>query len=369
MSSRSPHAKAIDFVVRRDDLRDCAFVESTVPRESDLAPGQVLLAVDRFALTANNITYAVFGEAMAYWSFFPAAEGFGRVPVWGFADVVRSAHPGLAAGERVYGYLPMSTHLVVQAERVGDRSFVDATAHRQALPALYNHYTRVANDPHYRQSREAEQMLFLPLFMTAFMLDDFFEENTHFGARAVVIASASSKTAIGLAFLLARNASCDLIGLTSSANVPFVKGLGCYDRVLPYDGIETLAAGVPIAFVDMSGNGSVIGALHRHFRDAMKHSCVVGATHWERRGGEEELPGPPPTLFFAPAQIEKRAQEWGPGGLEERFAAAWGPFVESVAKWMTVVEHRGPDAVRRAYLDTLGGRARPDEGHILSLFE
>jgi len=368
MPSRSP-AGVVDFVVRRDDLRDCTFLERPAPRESDLAPGQVLLGIDRFALTANNVTYAVFGEAMAYWSFFPAAEGFGRVPVWGFADVVRSAHEGVSAGERVYGYLPMSTHLVVQADRVTDRGFVDATPHRQALPAVYNQYTRVANDPRYRKSQEAEQMLFLPLFMTAFMLDDFLADNEHFGARAVVIASASSKTAIGLAFLLASNASCDLIGLTSAGNVPFVKGLGCYDRVLPYDDIKTLPDSVPVAFVDMAGNGRVISTLHHHFRDKLKYSCVVGATHWDRRGGGEELPGPQPTLFFAPTQIEKRAKEWGPAGLEERFGAAWTPFVESVGRWMSVVEGRGQIAVRRVYLDMLEGRARPDQGHILSLLD
>jgi hypothetical protein len=369
MPSRSPNGRAVDFVVRRDDLGDCTFVEHPDPTTGELAPGQVLLAIDRFALTANNVTYAVFGEAMAYWSFFPAAEGFGRVPVWGFADVVRSAHEDLAVGERVYGYWPMSTHLVVQAERVADRTFADATAHRQPLPAVYNQYTRVANDRHYRKSREAEQMLFLPLFMTSFMLDDFLADSEHFGARAVVIASASSKTAIGLAFLLARNASCDLIGLTSAANVPFVKGLGCYDRVLAYDDVGTLAAGVPVTFVDMSGNGRVIATLHRHFQDSLKYSCVVGATHWDRRGGDEELPGPQPTLFFAPTHIEKRAREWGPAGLEERFAAAWGPFVESLGRWLSVVESRGRDAVRRVYLDLLQGRARPDQGHVLSLFD
>jgi hypothetical protein len=368
MPSRSPTA-VVDFVVRRDDLGDCTFVERQTSPDNDLAPGQVLLAIDRFALTANNVTYAVFGEAMAYWSFFPAAEGFGRVPVWGFADVARSAHPDVPVDERVYGYLPMSTHLVVQAERVTDLRFVDATAHRKNLPAVYNQYVRTAQDPSYRKGQEAQQMLFRPLFTTSFMLDDFLADNEYFGARAVVIACASSKTAIGLAHLLARNGSCDLVGLTSAGNIPFVKALGLYDRVLSYDDVGALPASVPVTVVDMAGNGRVISALHHHFRDQLKYSCVVGATHWDQRGGGEELPGPQPTLFFAPAHIERRAQDWGAAGLEQRVAAAWGPFVESVAKWMTVVEHRGPDAVRRAYLDTLGGRARPNQGHILSLLE
>ena len=42
--------------VKRDDWSECRFVDSETP--ADLAPGQVLFRVDRFALTSNNITYA-----------------------------------------------------------------------------------------------------------------------------------------------------------------------------------------------------------------------------------------------------------------------------------------------------------------------
>ena len=47
--------------------------------------------MDKFALTANNVTYAAFGDAMHYWKFFPGPDDeSGRVPVWGFADVADS---------------------------------------------------------------------------------------------------------------------------------------------------------------------------------------------------------------------------------------------------------------------------------------
>src|SRR3954469_14620437 len=99
-----------DFLVKRDDLRQTRITEAEVPALED---GQALLDVDRFGLTANNVTYAVFGDAMSYWDFFPASEGWGRVPVWGFADVRKSRADGLESGARVYGYLPPSSHLVV----------------------------------------------------------------------------------------------------------------------------------------------------------------------------------------------------------------------------------------------------------------
>src|SRR4051794_35594423 len=119
--------------VRRDDLRSTRVVE-TVPSPG---AGEALLRTDLFALTANNVTYAAFGAAMRYWDFFPASDdGWGRVPVWGFADVVESGVPGLREGQRIYGYFPMGTHLVVAPERVTDNGFVDGAAHRAALPPV-----------------------------------------------------------------------------------------------------------------------------------------------------------------------------------------------------------------------------------------
>ena len=111
------------------------------------APGEVVLRLDRFALTTNNITYAAFGDAMQYWSFFPTGqEGWGHMPVWGFADVVSSTVEGIDVGERFYGYFPIATHLRMQPERVTPRGFYDGAAHRQSLVSAYNQYTRVTQD-------------------------------------------------------------------------------------------------------------------------------------------------------------------------------------------------------------------------------
>src|SRR3712207_7802692 len=61
------------------------------PPRSTLFPSTTLFRSDRFGLTANNVTYAVMGDAIGYWSLFPASEdGWGRVPVWGYGDVVAS---------------------------------------------------------------------------------------------------------------------------------------------------------------------------------------------------------------------------------------------------------------------------------------
>lgn len=356
-----------DFYVARTDLEKCSVAEAAVP--DMLEEGQALLKVERFAFTANNITYAAFGEAMRYWEFFPAPEGQGQIPVWGFAEVVTSRAEGAAPGERVYGYLPMSTHLVVEPVKADAAGFFDGAAHRRELPVIYNHYVRCATDPGYAAKTEELQMLFRPLFMTSWLINDLLEDNDFFDGKAVILSSASSKTAFGLAFLLKAGTGARVIGLTSGGNVEFVEGLGCYDQVLAYDDITTLDASEPAVFVDFAGSGPLRSALHHFFAENLKYSCSVGASHWDQPRGGEALPGAKPTLFFAPSQAQKRAKEWGTAGLMARFAADWAAFLGPVSSWISVIEGRGPTAVEAVYLATLAGKVPPHEGHILSLWD
>jgi hypothetical protein len=348
--------------VKRDDLRSVRWSDEGT---ADLEDGQARLRVDKFALTANNVTYAVFGDAMSYWQFFPADEGWGRVPVWGFADVEASRTEGLREGDRVYGYLPMATHLVVTPARVNDGGFVDAAPHRAALPPVYNQYQGVTSE--HDPNREREYAILRPLFMTSFLIDDWLVDDAMFGAESVVIASASSKTALGLAQLLSTKEDVEVVGLTSAANAEFVSSVGYYDRTVEYDDIASLPADRPSVFVDMAGGGRVLGDVHRHFGDSLKQSCLVGATHWEESAPPADLPGPAPTFFFAPDRVVKRRADWGPGGLDARVSSAWTKFLESVDGWLTIVERRGRDELEATWLEVLEGRASPAVGYIVSL--
>jgi hypothetical protein len=366
-----PKSSAVDFLVSRTNLADCRFVPAPAAADLELAPGEAALAVDRFALTANNVTYAVAGDMMSYWGFFPAEAGWGRVPVWGFGDVVRSRHDAVAEGERFYGYFPMSSRLVIRPGRATPTSVVDTSDHRASLPPIYNQYLRTGADPLYDRDTEDRQMLFRPLFLTAFLLDDFLAERELGGARAVLLTSASSKTAIGLASILAANgrAPGGVVGLTSKRNAAFVEGLGCYDRVVTYDDVRSIAADTAVAIVDMAGDAALLETLHRHFGEGVKVSSLVGLTHHDRMGQPHDLPGAPPTFFFAPDRARKRAEEWGAAKLQQETARAWRSFLETSAGWIRIVHGRGPADVERVYRETLEGRARPDEGHVLSLRE
>jgi hypothetical protein len=269
----------------------------------------------------------------------------------------------------------MGSHVVLEPARITDSGFIDGAAHRKELHAVYNQYNRCSTDPGYRSDREAEIALLRPLFVTSFLIDDFLADNQFFGARTVVLSSASSKTAYGTAFCLARRRgtpeAVKVVGLTSSANVAYTQGLGCYDEVLSYDAVGHLPADVPTLYVDFSGSTEVRASVHRHFGDQLKYSCSVGGTHWDHLGGGKGLPGPRPVLFFAPAQIKKRSADWGMGGLMQHIATAWLAFMEPVTRadkpWLTVIRGQGAQDLQRTYLDLLDGKVPPQQGHVLSL--
>jgi hypothetical protein len=352
-----------DFLVKKSDLRETRIVESEPPA---VEPGQALLRVESFGMTANNVTYAVMGEAMSYWDFFPAAEGWGRVPTWGFATVERSEGSGVEEGTRLYGYLPPSTHLAVTPVSVDGGGFVDGSPHRAELPSAYHRYLATEADPFYTPDSEEMQMLLRPLFFTSFLIDDQLADEGLVGRGPIVISSASSKTAIAAAFLLSRRQGVELVGLTSADNTEFVAGLGIYGRTVAYDAIDSLERG-PATYVDVSGNGAVRQAVHSHFGEDLVHSMAVGVTHWEEFEGGGELPGPKPSFFFAPTRVTKRAKDWGRAGLEQRVAAAWHPFREWTAGWLRPIPGQGLEGARDAYLEVLEGRVAPEAAHVISL--
>lgn len=351
------------------DKQELSRAELIEKDNGQLAEGAVRLAIESFSVTANNITYAVVGDGFGYWNFFPAPDGKGIVPMWGHARVIESNHPDFVEGERVYGYLPMGTHLDVVPGNVSRSGFVDTAAHRQPMSPIYNQYSRLAADPEHDPEREGERMIFGPLFKTGFLIEYFMRNEDWFGAGQVILTSASSKTAMGLAAVAQqRSPEVKRIGLTSAGNVDFVKGTGLYDDVVAYDDVGSLDV-VSTVTVDFAGNAALLASLHNHFAEALKYSCLVGATHVEERGaglgGGDALPGPTPTLFFAPDHAVALFKELGPEGAGKQMAESWRYFLEAVGDTITIERHAGIDAARATYLDMLAGKLDPAVGIVI----
>lgn len=353
----------MDFEVNRTDFRRTRLVDEP-PRP--LRDGQIRLKIQRFAFTSNNISYALSGDMLDYWGFFPTQAPWGRLPAMGLSTVSESANPDIAVGGRYFGFHPLSTELCIDAVAAGS-GFRDVGAHRAEHAPAYVTFTDVAGDPGFRDEFADEYLLLRGLFMTSFLVDDFLDDNDRFGAVQVLVTSASSKTSIALAHCL-HERGVPAVGITSSRNVDFVESLGTYASVVTYDDIESLDRSTASVVVDMAGNADVRRSIHEHFADSLGYSCQVGATHWERaRSGGTPLPGPKPEFFFAPGQMVKRNRDWGLGELERRIGEAFTTFVEGSSRWLHVRRSAGPDAMTSVYAQMLEGQTSPDIGHVLSL--
>jgi hypothetical protein len=355
-------ADAVSLVVDRGGF--CPH-ELTIIRDRPDVPlggGQVRLAVDCFSLSANNLTYALLGDRFGYWSLFPMPEPWGIVPVWGFATVVETRHPEVAQGERLYGLWPMASQAVIEPGRINGRLIVENSPHRRPLSPAYNSYFRVAADPIHAPGTEDRQSVIRPLFITSYLLDGLVGRTAAWGSDTVVVTSASSKTALGLGWLLRRDRpGIRTIGLTSERHSGAITGLGIFDEVATYDALPDVSG---VAIVDFSGNQTLLDRLRGRSRPV--HLCRVGMTHG-RDAGEVSAEKPGEEFFFAPDAIIAAVAELGAAGFDAALANATRDFIDASRGWLTIDAVRGADAVRDAWSRVRSGHGDPTSAIVASL--
>lgn len=340
---------------------------------AQLSADEVLLEINTLGFSANNITYSIFGDKMGYWGFFPADDTWGIVPMWGFATVLESNHAEVKVGEKVFGYLPMASHLVITAGKTSPTHFFDISEKRKSISPVYDNYIRCATDPGYQVEREAWQLNYRPLFMTSFVLDDFVGEGlvaAEKPVKQVIITSASSKTAYGAAYLLnkhkvQRGLDYQVIGLTSEHNKTFTQGLGCYDQVLSYDEIAQLGKEQVSWVLDFAGNKSLLLNLQHQFTDKLDKLVLIGSTDVDAQKNKPDghLDS---EFFFAPSQVKKRTAQWGHAGFAERYAIAWQSFAVHMNDKVAVAQYSGVKAIEALYHTGLENKLNNEEINVLS---
>ena len=352
---------------KRSDPRQLRLVEH---EPAALADQAVRLVVESFAVTANNVTYALAGDQFDYWNFFPAPAGaadeWGVVPVWGHARIAASNHPDIRKGERLYGYLPMTEGFDILPGDISTSALVDRAAHRQPMSAVYNRYARLEADPEHDSTREGERMVYGPLFRTGFLLERFFRTRDWLDAEALVLTSASSKTAFGLASVAKhRSPGIERIGLTSSGNAEFCRSSGLYDRVLSYDAIDALSA-PPSVLVDFAGNASILRAAHERLGEGLRHSALVGMTHVAAAGEESgAMPGPEPELFFAPTHAIEAVDAMGAAAFGTEVVDSWTRFLDDLDGHVRIERRENLEAASEAFASLFDGSGDPAEAIVI----
>lgn len=348
--------------IQKDALMNSRQVESNL--SLDEHENAVILEVQTFGFSANNVTYALLGDRFGYWGFFPGSEGYGIIPVWGFAKVVQSNTDQLKVGELVYGYLPMATHILIHADKITKHGFNDAHPQRKSISPVYDHYLRCEADPTYSEAAETWILTFRPLFTTSFVLAYALADRMQAHKGSVFLTSASSKTAYGTAQIL-RGIMPDvrLVGLTSSGQVGFVNQTGCYDDVLSYDDLDESTVGEHDWLLDFAGDQGRLNKLRRNHPLANERTILIGATDVEAQGVREKLSVG--GVFFAPDEVRKFNKEWGPEEFQKRYFQHWQSFVKHFVPLLEEQKQSGAQAIVKQYQQFLGGRVDPKVMHVL----
>lgn len=368
----------MELQVQKHRLTDYRMIE--VP-DKILQPGEIRLSIDQFAFTANNITYGAAGDMLGYWQFFPAAEqaeehDWGVIPVWGFADVIESRCDEMPVGDRIYGYFPPADSVIMLPQHVKAGSFIDGIAHRQLLPPLYNRYTRVFAEPNYDRRNDVPRMLLAPLHLTSYCIWDHIKQQHWFNAEQVIIISASSKTSLGVAVALQRDGNTPtVIGLTSAANMQFVRDTNLYDEVINYDDISVALAQKPSVIVDMAGNANVRRALQIRLGELLQHYISVGLTHWDEQPdenmlaeGADKIPAiKSQEMFFAPTYILERTKTLAPGEFDKKSGEFLTAAAAATFGWMKVEALEGLEALATLYPKFVAGSISPATGYVVSV--
>lgn len=376
-----------------------------------LPQNHVLIEVERFGFSANNVTYQALGEAphFRYFDFHTAPSTgvvspttHGLIPVWGFGTIINSTHARIRIGERVYGYLAPTRYLIlpVSPSDVNRYSFFVPRPHLPSDRRPYNQITRCQADPQWDPSPLAEDltMLYRPLFWTAFWCEDWLHAANFRGADSFIISSASAKTAFCLAYLLgkrrrAEHYSFKITGLTSTRNVAFTRGLKLYDEVLEYDGFE--ASGLlhsssgRYVYVDVAGNDALNSRIQAHFAtsQALVAGVQLGLTNLspsapsaasikfvtntslsnsvhEPRGEEVHM-----EQFFMPEWLAARKRQLSVAQITSMQATAWRELMDDGKDWVRIERIFGGEQVQEAYRRVAKEGTDPTAGAIWSLWD
>ncbi|KAF5314712.1 hypothetical protein D9611_007027 [Ephemerocybe angulata] len=404
---------------RDSDPRKPVVIQTTLDITT-IPANNVLIKVDKFGFSANNITYQALGEHphFRYFDFHPAptpelARTYGLIPVWGFGTIVASTHPKIHVGERVYGYFAPTRYLLVPVSPsdVNKYSFYVPRPHLPEDRRPYNQILRCATDTQYTPGDEAEDltMLYRPLFWTSYWCEDWLHSTGSYNVGkdrklTVFIASASSKTAFCLAYLVQKRIragelqNVTVLGLTSKRNVEFTKRLGLYDDVYEYNTFEQGKAfqgekDRRWLYIDVAGNDDLNDRIRAHFASPnvgqIVKNVALGLTNltpsasanddmkWSHNAFDANAPAfadpntrwPKVEHFFMPEWLNVRKYQLSLAEIFSRQNDAWSKLMEDCLGWVQLERVYGPGKVRDDYARIAKDGLGPDKGLIWSLWD
>jgi hypothetical protein len=285
------------------------------------------------------------------------------VPLWSFVRVTESRQADIPVGGRYFGYVPMASQHTTRAE-ASPRGFVDTSTQRAFLPSWYRTFQSVGEPDELDDLRA----LMRPVFPASFNLADLVERHVALGARSLIVTSASSKTAIGLADeLRARRVDIATTAVTSMAHEAFVKRLGLHDEVATYETIGSVTATSPAVFIDFTGSATWLRAVYQRLGSSLSYCALVGFTHPDPDDkAPPGMPDPQPEFFFTPVVEEQVIAQDGAPAYYARYHDAETRFLRRMSTWLDVRPGQGPADLVDAFQRLLRGDQAPDVSPVLT---
>lgn len=350
------------FLVKKEQLNQTKIINEDTPQ---IFEEEVLFKIDKYFLSSNNITYAANGDNLKYWNFFPQEGTYGVIPVWASLAVVKSNNTNIKEGERFFGFAPMGNYFKVRIGNYSSRGFSDISEHRTKLIALYNFYTKLSPKDFETNEILDYSIITRITFPTSFLLKSLLEWNSFFKAEQVIITSASSKTALGLAFLLNKYKNKfgkKIIGITSSRSKKFVENSKFYDQVITYSDVNELLPKCNSVIIDFSGNSDLLIKLNEMLQDYLKYISLVGATNWEANKPIAKIPH---CVLFDSGNTHRRLiEEYGMEKAMHLISTEMTEFTKFI-KQMVSLSHIDEADLPIFYQKLLNGQVSPEFGYFI----
>lgn len=359
------------LTVNKNDIRKSKIAPN--PRPQQLEAGQILVKIEKLALTASNVAYAHFGTSRRFWDFFPSPiSGMGILPAWGFGEVIESANEEILVGERLYGFFPVASHLVIDAEKANENTIEALDSHRLELSSVYNSYTITEKRPSYEDYYDDLQALFQTQFLHSFMLEDWLFENSYFESKQIVLTSASSNIAILLAFLISERKKSDgvevkVVGLTSFKKAGYVNKSGFFDEVRGYEELNKLSKEEATLVIDFTGNKTILEEIQSYFGDDLTHLSLVGTSHWNKQAQDKAHLTEKACFFSASTQIKKRGEQQGAEKLSAIAGEKWRSFSSAVRMFVYIKKIETTKKVAYHYQDLVADKLSHDVSWLVEI--
>lgn len=357
MSNTSEIASVLE-VDRSNPFQEIRTIEEKIAESGE---GSLILAVERFSLSANNLTYVLLGDdVLRSWDAFPArASGWGRVPVWGVARVVGGDPSVAKIGDRWTGYLPMATHVSVHVAP-SEFGLLTTDEPRASMLPCYRRLTPYESGAEVDDHRADMDTVMLSVFPFAALITD---DLVRMGVPTVVVSSASSRVSTSVSRLLGIR-GIRVVGLTSPRNRADVESLGTYASVLTYAEIDQLDDSAGTVFVDVAGSAEITEAVHRRLGNQLEASVAVGGTHI-RALPPVAAPGPLVTQFNAGDRESEVLGERGVQALQKLYSDARAELIAWAPSWLKVTPVAGLDATKQVWRDIAAGKSNPLEAKVI----